>query len=59
MTDMIQTILTGDLAELLGDLYTPTLAAVAAAWAIIGFGSVAQAFSYIFLAIFNMRGRKS
>lgn len=58
MTDLINIVLNGDLAALLGDLYVPVLAAVAASWAIIGFASVAQAFSYIFLAVFNMRGRK-
>lgn len=59
MTDLINTLLTGDLQALLGDLYTPVLAAVAASWAIIGFAAAAQAFSYVFLAVFNMRGRKS
>lgn len=60
MNDLINTILTSDLSELLGDdLYKPVVAAVAATWAILSFAGCVQIFSNLFAAVFNMRaGRK-
>lgn len=55
MSDFINDILTGDLVEILGDLYAPTVAAVAASWAVIAFAGIVQAFSNLFLALFNLK----
>lgn len=58
MTDFIATIFNGNLPELLGDLYTPCLASVVVAYAIIAFAAVCQMFTLTLTAIFNNRGSK-
>lgn len=51
MIDFLYAILNGDIAALLGDLYTPVCAAVVASWAIIGVGGCVSAFVEIVRAI--------
>lgn len=60
MSDLINTVLNGDLYEILGDeLYKPVVAAVAATWSILAFGGAVQVFSNLFAALYNFRtGRK-
>lgn len=60
MIDFIQELFTGDLHEILGDdLYAPTAAAVAAAWAILALAGTIEVFKNVFNVIFNVRsGRK-
>lgn len=60
MIDFINDIINGDIAEILGeDLYAPTVAAVAASWAILAFAGAVQVFTNLFAAIYNIRsGRK-
>lgn len=57
MIDFINGILDGNLPEILGDLYAPTVAAVAASWAIIAFGGATSVFSHLFEVILNYRRR--
>ena len=57
MNDFISYILSADIPAILGeDLLAPTVAAIAATWAIIAFASVAEAFKLLLLAIFNLTG---
>lgn len=60
MSDFVYSILTGNIAEIIGeDLFQPVAATVVAAWAILAFAGVVQVFSNIFAALFNYRaGRK-
>lgn len=60
MINFIQDIFTGDLQEILGDdLYAPTVAAVAASWAILALAGTIEVFKNVFNVIFNLRsGRK-
>lgn len=57
MIDFISGIIDGNLPEILGDLYAPTVAAVAASWAIIAFGGAVSVFSHLFEVILNYRRR--
>ena len=58
MIDFINAILYGDLPELLGELYAPTAACVAAAWAILAFASICQCFTLLLPVLLNLRGNK-
>lgn len=58
MENFITDIFNGDLPVLLGDLYTPCLAAAVTSCAIIAFASVCQMFTLSLTAIFNSRGAK-
>ena len=58
MIDFINSVIDGNLPEILGDLYTPTVAAVAASWAIIAFGGAVSVFSHLFEIILNFGGRR-
>lgn len=56
MTD----ILYGDLQELLQELYAPTVAAVAATWAILSFAGCIEIIKNLMSIILNLRtGRRS
>lgn len=57
MIDFVNAIISGDLSEMLGELYAPTVAAVAASWAILAFASLCQALTNCFLAVFNLSKR--
>lgn len=57
MIDFVNAIISGNLSEILGELYAPTVAAVAASWAILAFAALCQAITNIFLAVFNMSKR--
>ena len=58
MSDFVSLILTGDIAELIGEeLLAPTIAAVAASWAILAFGALCDAFKVSMSIIFNLKDR--
>lgn len=57
MIDFVNEIINGNLSEILGELYAPTVAAVAATWAILAFAGLIQALTNIFLAVFNLTKR--
>ena len=58
MINFVDAIISGDIAEILGDLYAPTVAAVAASWAVIAFGVVADMLGRLFTGIINWGGKK-
>lgn len=57
MIDLLDTLLHGDLAVLLGELYEPTCALVAAGGILIALGGVVELFVYTFRVIFGMGGK--
>lgn len=57
MIDFINGIISGDLPELLGDLYVPTVATVVASWGIIAFGGAVSVFAHAFEVLLNYRRR--
>lgn len=60
MIAFLTDILYGDLTQILGEeLYAPTAAAVAAAWAILSFAGCIEIFKNLFAIILNYRsGRR-
>ena len=58
MSDFLSMILTGDIAELIGeDLLAPTVAAVAASWAILAFAALCDVFRVSMSIIFNLKAK--
>ena len=58
MADFISMILSGDIADLIGDeLFAPTIAAVAASWAILAFAALCDAFRVSMSIIFNLKNK--
>lgn len=56
MGDFLSTILTGDILELIGeDLAAPTIAAVAASWAILSYAALVDVFRVSMSIIFNLK----
>lgn len=56
MSDFINMILSGDIAELIGeDLLSPTVAAVSASWAILAFAALCDVFRVSMSIIFNLK----
>ena len=57
MIEFVNTIISGDLEEILQEMYAPTIAAVAASWAILAFAALCNAISNVFLSVFNLSKR--
>ena len=57
MIELFNTLIHGDLQSILGDLYAPTAASIAAGGVLIALGGVAEMFIHTFTTIFGM-GKK-
>lgn len=58
MSDFIYEIINGNIVEILGDdLYAPTVAVVAASWAILAFAALCDVFRVSMSIIFNLKNR--
>ena len=58
MGDFINMILGGDIAGLIGeDLLSPTIAAIAASWAILAFAALCDVFKVSMSIIFNLKAK--
>ena len=58
LADFVSMILSGDIAELIGEeLLAPTIAAIAASWAILAFAALCDAFKVSMSIIFNLKDR--
>ena len=58
MGDFINMILGGDIAELIGEeLLSPTIAAIAASWAILAFAALCDVFKISMSIIFNLKAK--
>lgn len=57
MIELFNTLIHGDLQTILGDLYAPTAASIAAGGVLIALGGVADMFVHTFIIIFGL-GKK-
>lgn len=58
MGDFINMILGGDITALIGeDLLSPTIAAIAASWAILAFAALCDVFKISMSIIFNLKAK--
>lgn len=57
MIELFNTLIHGDLQTILGDLYAPTAASIAAGGVLIALGGVADMFVHTFITIFGL-GKK-
>lgn len=56
MTDIFDALFGGDLPQILGDLWSPTVAACAAACTVLGWGAVCQSFCDVLTLVLTIGG---